>query len=111
VGEVDQLEDAVDERVAERDECVERTVREPDLEDPKEQVPVLDQIDDQPSDDEGDEEQPDRWNDVRRGRAPTLDEDTVGLYLGGDVGLLSTGEGPSRALPQSGRLANPAPSP
>ena len=32
VGEVDQLEDAVDERVAERDEPVDGAVREPDQE-------------------------------------------------------------------------------
>ena len=100
VGEVDQLEDAVDERVAERDECVERAVREPDLEDPEEQVPVLDEVDDQPGDDEGDEKQPDRRNDVGGGRPPPLDEDTVGLYLGRDLGLLSTGEGPRGPFPR-----------
>ena len=39
VGEVDQLEDAVDHRVPERDQGVEGADREPDQEDPEEQVP------------------------------------------------------------------------
>jgi len=54
VGEVDQLEDAVDKRVAERDEGVERAVRQSDQEDPEEEIPVLDEVDDQPGDDECD---------------------------------------------------------
>jgi hypothetical protein len=63
VGEVDQFEDAVDERVAEGDERVQRAVRQPDEEDPEELVPVLRQIDAQPDDDEADEGQPDCRND------------------------------------------------
>ena len=66
VGEVDQLEDAVDERVAERDERVERAVRQPDQEDPEELVPVLRQVDAQPDDDERDEGEPDRRDDDAR---------------------------------------------
>ena len=59
-----QLEDAVDERVAERDEGVERTVRgRPDQEDPEELIPVLHEIDAEPEDDERDERQADRRDD------------------------------------------------
>jgi hypothetical protein len=67
VREVDQLEDAVDERVAERDEGVERAVRQPDQEDPEEPIPVLRQVDTEPDEDERDEGQTDRRNDDRRG--------------------------------------------
>jgi hypothetical protein len=98
VGEVDQLEDAVDERVAEGDEGVDGAVREPDLEDPEEQVPVLDEVDDQPDGDKGDEREPDARDDVGRERPPTLYGDTFRLYLRGDPGLLSAGEGPIRPL-------------
>jgi hypothetical protein len=59
VGEVDQLENAVDERVAERYERIERAVGEPDQEDPEELVPVLREVDAEPRDNEPDEEQPD----------------------------------------------------
>jgi hypothetical protein len=70
VGEVDQFEDAVDERVAERDEGIEGTVRQPDQEDPEELVPVLRQIDAQPGEDKRDERQPDRRDDEARSGPP-----------------------------------------
>ena len=63
VGEVDQLEDAVDERVAESDERVERAAREPDERELDERAPVLDQVDGEPRDDERDEDEPDRGDD------------------------------------------------
>jgi hypothetical protein len=55
VGEVDELEDPVDERVAERDERVDRPVREADQEDVGEFGRVLDQVDPDPNRDEEDE--------------------------------------------------------
>ncbi len=79
VGEVDQLEDAVDERVAERDECVERAVREPDQEDSEEEVPVVDEVLDQPADDDCDERKPDCGHDERRGRPAALRRDSFSL--------------------------------
>jgi hypothetical protein len=55
VGEVDQLEDAVDERVAEGDESVEGSVRQPDEEDAEKERPVIDEVLRQPRDDDRDE--------------------------------------------------------
>ena len=72
VGEVDQLEDAVDERVPERDEGVERPVRQPDEEDTEEERPVIDEVLGEPSDEDRDERQPDGRNDERRGRSPSF---------------------------------------
>jgi hypothetical protein len=60
VGEVDQLQDAVDERVAERDEPVDGAVGEADEEDVPPELGRLDEVDDQPDDDEADEAEPDR---------------------------------------------------
>jgi hypothetical protein len=88
VREVDQLEDAVDERVAERDEGVERAVRQPDQEDPEELVPVLRQVDAQPRDDERDEDQSDCRDDDRRGPNPPSQRDGLRLSVGRDLGLL-----------------------
>jgi hypothetical protein len=65
VSEVDQLENAVDERVAERDEGVEGAVGQSDQEDPEEQVPVLREVDAEPGEDDRDEGQADRGNDER----------------------------------------------
>jgi hypothetical protein len=65
VGEVDQLEDAVDDRVAEGDEAVDGAVRQPDEEDVEEVARVLDEVPDQPEDDERDEPEPDRRDDAR----------------------------------------------
>jgi len=88
VGEVDQLQDPVDERVAERDEGVERAVRQPDEEDPEEQVPVLRQVDAQPEDDEPDEDEPDRRDDDGGSPDPPPQRDGLRLNVGRDVGLL-----------------------
>jgi len=65
VREVDQLEDAVDDRVAEGDEPVDGAVRQPDEEDVEEVARVLDQVPDQPEDDQRDEGEPDRRDDAR----------------------------------------------
>jgi hypothetical protein len=86
VGEVDQLEDAVDERVAERDEGIERAVREPDQEDAEELVPVLRQVDAQPRDDERDEDQSDCRDDDGGGPDPPPQRDGLRLNVGRDLG-------------------------
>jgi hypothetical protein len=57
VGEVDELENPVDERVAERDQRVNRPVRETDQEDVDEFGWVLDQVDPEPNCDESDEDE------------------------------------------------------
>jgi hypothetical protein len=57
VGEVDQLQDPVDERVAERDQGVDRAVSDPDQGDGEEVTGVLGQVDDQPEDDEGQQQE------------------------------------------------------
>jgi hypothetical protein len=59
VREVDQLEDAVDERVAERDERVESSLRYTDQQDPPEVVRSLDEVDPEPDQNERDEQQTD----------------------------------------------------
>ena len=48
VGEVDELEDPVDERVAERDEAVDRAVRQADQEEAVELGRVVDEVDAEP---------------------------------------------------------------
>ena len=101
VGEVDQLEDAVDERVAERDERVERAVRQPDQEDPEELVPVLREVDAEPDEDERDEGQADRRNDDGGGRSSTSQRDGLRVYVGRDLGLLSQlGKGSEEPSPR-----------
>jgi hypothetical protein len=65
VREVDQQQDAVDQRVAERDERVDGAVGQPDKEDLGEQGRRLDQVDDEPEDDEPDEREPDQRRDAR----------------------------------------------
>ena len=65
VREVDQLQDAVDERVAERDDAVDRAVREADQADVDELRRRLDEVDDEPEDDERDERQADQVGDAR----------------------------------------------
>jgi len=52
VGEVDQLDDPVDERVSERDERIDRAVRDPDQRDFEEAVRRVDRVLDQPEADE-----------------------------------------------------------
>jgi hypothetical protein len=58
VREIDQLEDAVDERVAERDEGVQRPLRDPDQEDSEEGVRVFREIDAEPRENDGDQQEP-----------------------------------------------------
>ena len=97
VREVDQLEDAVDERVAERDERVDRTRREPDQEDLDEVAGVLTRL------------TPSQKDEQRRARAPTIGEPgrpDVGRRascsrsgVGGTVGLLGERAGGGRPPP------------
>ena len=65
VGEVDELEDPVDERVPERDEPVDRAVRRADDRDVQEPRRVLEELDREPEDDQREEEQPDRVDQAR----------------------------------------------
>ena len=58
MGEVDQLEDPVDERVAERDERVYGAGREADQGDVEEVLRRLDEVDPQPEEDQRDEDEP-----------------------------------------------------
>ena len=64
VREVDQLEDAVDERVAERDERVDGAVREPDERDREEVRRALDEVHAEPEDEQPDEERRDERHHV-----------------------------------------------
>jgi hypothetical protein len=59
VGEVDQLQDSVDERVAESDQRVDRALRQADQEDVEEVGRVVDQVVRKPGDEQQDEPQPD----------------------------------------------------
>ena len=68
--EIDQLEDAVDERVAERDESVQGPLRNPDQEDPEEDVRVLDEVDAEPGENNGDQQDPDALDEQRAEIAP-----------------------------------------
>jgi hypothetical protein len=71
VGEVDQLEDAVDERVAERDEREDGALRQPDDEDVEEIRRVLGEVDQQPDCDESNEREPENG---RQTRARTIEQ-------------------------------------
>ncbi len=70
VGEVDELEDAVDERVAERDERVESAFRQSDERDVDEVRRPLHEVDHEPGDQQCDEQERDHGHDVRAGRLP-----------------------------------------
>jgi hypothetical protein len=59
VREVDQLQDSVDERVAERDQRVDRALRQADQEDIEEVGRIVDQVVGEPGDEQPDEPQPD----------------------------------------------------
>ncbi len=65
VREVDQLQDPVDERVAERDEPVDGAVREPDQADVDELGRILEEVDEQPDPDEREEAEADQRGDAR----------------------------------------------
>jgi hypothetical protein len=86
VCEVDQLEDAVDERVPQRDERVERAVREPDQEDAEPLLRRLHEVYEEPGADKSDERQPQHGRDVLRRPAPVCHTLCVGL--GRHVGVL-----------------------
>jgi hypothetical protein len=64
VGEVDQLQDPVDERVAERDQRIDRAVADADEGNGEEVTWGLDEIDRQPQSDEREEAEPDDRNDA-----------------------------------------------
>jgi hypothetical protein len=70
VREVDQLEDAVDECVAERDEGVQGALRDSDQEDPEEGVRVLYEVDTEPGENDGDQQQPGALDEQRAEIAP-----------------------------------------
>jgi hypothetical protein len=59
VGEVDQLQDPVDERVTERDQRVDGALGQADQEDVEEVGRVVDQVVGEPGDEQSDEPQPD----------------------------------------------------
>jgi hypothetical protein len=82
VGEVDQLQDPVDERVAERDQGVDRAGRQPDQEDVEEVGRRLVEIDREPREQQRDEAEAD---DRERRRTPSPSE------RGPRRGLLGTG--------------------
>jgi hypothetical protein len=63
VGEVDQLQDPVDERVAERDERVDRALREADQEDGEEVLRAGDEVVRQPRQEQRDEREADQRQD------------------------------------------------
>jgi hypothetical protein len=65
VGEVDELQDSVDERVAERDERIDRAVRQPDDRDAEELRRLLDQVDEKPGRDEAEQQEPDNACELR----------------------------------------------
>jgi hypothetical protein len=64
VREVDELEDPVDERVAERDERVDRSRRKTDPEDAEEVVRILGEVDGQPDAQQDNEDDPDDREDA-----------------------------------------------
>src|SRR5262245_56288607 len=65
VGEVDELEDPVDERVAKRHEPVDGAVRDADHHDVQEPGRVLEELDREPDDDRGKEDEPDDVDQAR----------------------------------------------
>jgi hypothetical protein len=90
VREVDQLQDAVDERVAERDQPVDGAVRDPDQEDVDERRRPLGEVADQPDEEQGDE---DDAEDV--GDAPAA-EDARSRKRAAGVGWRGDGRRPYR---------------
>ena len=65
VREVDQLQDPVDERVAERDEAVDEAVRQPDQPDLDELLGSFDEVPDQPDPDQGEQRGTEERRDAR----------------------------------------------
>ena len=89
VREVDQLEDPVDERVAERDQGVDETEREPVQERRRKCGRLLDEVHDEPHAHHPHEEQPDRV-DQREPRPAPERGDGLGAH---SAGLVSSGGG------------------
>ena len=110
--EVDQLQDPVDERVAERDERVDRAVRQTDDGDLEEVGRLLDQVDEQPEPDEHEEREAE---DARELRATPPGEDLVqalrsrstpsGPLTPSLIAHPRTGRGRATALPASEGVA------
>jgi hypothetical protein len=94
VREVDQLEDAVDERITERDERVESSLRDTDQKDSAEVVRRLDEVDAEPREDDQDKQDSDGPRYLRADIAPRLD--WLNVRLGDQIRLplKTTGEGP-----------------
>jgi hypothetical protein len=80
VREVDQLQDAVHERIAQGNQGVHRAGRDPDQHDGEEVARRLDEIHEQPGDEQGDEDAAEQG---REGRTPASEERRQpGLLLG-----------------------------
>jgi hypothetical protein len=86
VGEVDQLQDPVDERVAERDQRVDSTGREADQRDVEEILRRLDEVDPEPDTDQRSEDEPE---DRQERRALPLSK--CGEGAGAGFGRYATG--------------------
>jgi hypothetical protein len=86
VGEVDQLEDPVDQRVAESDERVKGALRGADQQDAEEPIGVLNEIDDQPCNDEANQDEPEEPGGKAAEVPPRRDGPRV--RLGGQGSLL-----------------------
>jgi hypothetical protein len=103
--EVDQLQDAVDERVAQRDERVDTAVRQPDEADVEELARIIDQVRPEPEDDQPDEAEPDPAGDGFRQVTGEVSDRRPALAAGrilrrARVSLKRTREG-WKALPRS----------
>src|SRR6266487_1882487 len=92
--EVDQLEDAVDERIAERNEGVESALGNADQEDPAEIIRGFDEIDAEPGEDDEDQQEPDGLAGSRAEIPPGFDRANVSL--GDQIRLLQYGWGKDR---------------
>ena len=82
MGEVDQLENAVHERVAQRDQRVDRPVRDPDQQHLDEPRRPLGEVDPEPDEKQRDEEQAQRA-DHRDGREPPAERLSGGVCCHG----------------------------
>jgi hypothetical protein len=107
VGEVDQLQDSVDEGVTERDQRVDRALRQADQEDGEEVLRLVDQVVPEPDQEEGDQDQPDDRQ--RRGTLPpaAARRRLLGAGIDRDRVILRRSDGRS-ALPPVKPLVKPA---
>jgi hypothetical protein len=104
VGEVDERQDSVDERVSERDERVDGTRRQADEEDVEELGRVVDEVTDEDCDENADEGESDDRVDAR---ARPVEERRNGRRwfsagLNCDGSILERNRGRTKALPRVG---------